>query len=161
MKTNARQQNVVWRVGVWMIAVLAFTLTLPAPASAALGGDTGSIQADQVHMKGGLRVTRAQAFSVHAIQVPSGTVVREFVSPAGKVFAVAWQGPSLPDLRQLLGSYFEQFQQAAQTNRRGHGPLIIEQPGLVVQSGGHMRSFVGRAYIPDMVPEGVRLEEIR
>ncbi len=38
---------------------------------------------------------------------------------------------------------------------------MVELPGLVVQSGGHMRSFAGRAYIPEALPQGVSVEAIR
>ncbi|MGA9447392.1 MAG: DUF2844 domain-containing protein, partial [Candidatus Sulfotelmatobacter sp.] len=88
----------------------------------------------------------------------------EYVSSAGKVFAVAWQGPWPPDMRQLLGSYFEQYRQAAKAQssvRIGRRPLMIQQPGLVVQIGGHPRSFSGRAYIPDQLPSSVSAEAIQ
>ena len=95
----------------------------------------------------------------------NGTVVREYVSSAGKIFAVTWHGPFLPDLRQILGRYSERFSQASQArnnNRpRIRGPLLLQEPGLVVQSGGHMRAYFGRAYIPDQVPQGVNIEEIK
>ncbi|MGA8188953.1 MAG: DUF2844 domain-containing protein, partial [Candidatus Sulfotelmatobacter sp.] len=64
----------------------------------------------------------------------------------------------------LLGSYFEQYRQAAKAQSRvriGRRPLMIQQPGLVVQIGGHPRSFAGRAYVPEMLPSGVRVEEIQ
>jgi hypothetical protein len=32
---------------------------------------------------------------------------------------------------------------------------------LVVQSGGQMRAFFGRAYLPAQVPQGVALDDIR
>jgi hypothetical protein len=105
----------------------------------------------------------ASSYTVHEIQAATGTVVREYVS-GGKVFAVAWQGPWPPDMRQLLGSYFDQYTQAAQSPssfRGGRGPRMIQQPGLVVQIGGHARSFAGRAYIPEMLPAGVLGEDIR
>jgi len=115
-------------------------------------------------MRGSLRTTVAAAYTVHEIESTSGVVVREYVSSAGKVFAIAWQGPWPPDMRQLLGSYFDPYIQAARA-RSGPGmarrPLMIEQPGLVVQVGGHPRSFVGRAYIPDQLPSNVTAEEIR
>jgi hypothetical protein len=141
-------------------------LIMALPAFAALGGDATSVQADQAHMQGSLRTTQAQAYTVHEIQAPTGIVVREYVSPAtGKVFGVVWQGPWPPDMRQILGSsYFAQYQQAAQTQATSHAgrrPLAIEQPGLVVHSGGHMRSFAGQAYIPEMLPQGVSAEAIR
>ncbi|HEY6308011.1 MAG TPA: DUF2844 domain-containing protein [Candidatus Angelobacter sp.] len=137
--------------------LLAFAL----PAVAELGGNVSSIQADQEHMKGTRRVTTNAAYSVHEIQAATGTTVREFVSPSGTVFAVAWQGPATPDLQQLLGAYFGQFTQAIQTKRAGRGPVSVRQEGLVVEAGGHMRSFSGRAYLPQMMPQGVSSEAIK
>jgi hypothetical protein len=32
---------------------------------------------------------------------------------------------------------------------------------LVVQSGGHMRGYFGRAYAPDMVPQGVNPDALQ
>lgn len=130
-------------------------------ASATLGEAAQSVRNDQVRMRGTLRSSQTQAYAVHEIQAPYGTLVREYVSPSsGKVFAITWQGPRIPDLQQLLGAYFEQYARAVQS-RRGHGPLIIEVPGLVVQSAGHQRSFTGRAYLPQEVPSGVRAHTLR
>ena len=146
--------------GILSAAVLISTL----PAFAGLGEPASSVQADQAHMQGTLKTTQTQSYTVHEIHAATGTVVREYVSTSGKVFAVAWLGPWPPDMRQILGASFEQYHQAvqAQTNARaGRRPLRIEQPGLVVHSGGHMRSFAGQAYIPGMLPQGVSAEEIR
>jgi hypothetical protein len=128
-----------------------------------LGGDLSSVEADRVHVNANSHITMRQNYTVHELQSPAGTVVREYASPSGRVFAVAWQGPAMPDMKQLLGSHFEEFQRAAevQNRRGGHGPLIIQHPRLVVELGGHMRSFVGRAYLPDEVPSEVANEEIR
>ena len=121
-----------------------------------------SVQADQAHISASLRVSQSSGYAVHELRSPTGAVVREFASPSGKVFAVAWQASSLPDLRQLLGSYFDEFQKAAALSRRlGRAPLFVQHSGLVVQLGGHMRSFTGRAYLPDQLPSGVRLEDIQ
>jgi Protein of unknown function (DUF2844) len=147
-----------------MAGIALIALALSFPASASLGGDMTTVQADQMHMQGTLRSTNTQAYTVHEIHAPNGVAVREFVSPAGKVFGVAWQGPAHPDLQQVLGTYFDQFTQAVQAERArhsGHGPLLIQTPGLVVQLGGHMRAFAGRVYVPQMMPAGVRAEEIR
>jgi hypothetical protein len=145
--------------------ILAVTMLITASAAfAALGEPASSVQADQAHMQGTLRTTQTQAYTIHEIRAATGTIVREYVSSSGRVFAVAWQGPWPPDMRQILGPYFEQYQQAvqAETNSRaGRGPLRIEQPGFVVHAGGHMRSFSGHAYIPDMLPQGVGAEELR
>jgi hypothetical protein len=140
-------------------------LALPIPASAELGGDVTSVRADQAHMRGALlRITGAERYTVHEVRAATGTIVREYVSPAGTVFAVAWQGPWLPDLRQLFGTYFEHYVQSAreaQARRRGHGPLLIQETGLVVKQSGRPRAFAGSAYVPQLVPQGLDPETIR
>lgn len=134
-----------------------------AECFAVLGGDISSVQQDGVHINAIAQIMQKPNYTIHELRSPAGVVVREYAAPSGKVFAVAWQGPSLPDMKQLLGPYFEEFQKAAQMqNRRGgHGPLTIEEPDLIVELGGHMRSFVGRAYLPHQMPSDVRNEEIR
>jgi hypothetical protein len=148
------------------IAIVSATMLLIAlPAFAGLGENVSSVLADQAHMQGGLRTMQSESDIVHEITAANGVVVREYASPAtGKVFAVAWQGAWPPDMRQVLANYFAQYQQAAQAQANLHAArrsLVINQPGLVVESGGHMRSFAGRAYIPDLLPEGVKAEAIR
>ena len=145
------------------LLVTAVAIALPRSALAALGGDVSSVQADQAHMKAALQIQTGQAYTVHELHEESGTVVKEFISPSGKVFAVSWSGPFIPDLRQLFGEYFDQYSQAARTRvrRPGRAPLMIQQNGLVVQSGGHMRAFFGKAYLVDQLPETVRAEMIR
>ena len=147
-------------IPILIISILMITFSLPA--FAALGEDATSIPADRARLHGTLKTTQSEAYTVHEIDSASGTAVREYVSASGKVFAVAWQGPWRPNMRQLLATYFDQYKQAVQANSRaGRRPLFIQQPGLVMQSGGHMRSFSGRAYIPAMLPQGVSAEEIR
>ncbi len=147
-----------------MFVIFLFVFATALPAWASLGGDSPSIQADQVQMQGSRTSTTAECYAVHEIQAASGTMVREYLSPDGKVFGVAWNGPRVPDLRQLLGNYFEQYRTAVQSRsgpRMARRPVMIEQPGLVVEIGGHIRSFAGRAYVPEMLPTGVRAEDIR
>jgi Protein of unknown function (DUF2844) len=142
------------------LAMIAFSIILPVSSFAALGGDVASIQADQAHMRAQRQVTQATGYTVHEMKAETGTTVREFVSPEGKVFGVSWAGPVRPDLKQLLGSYYGEYTSSAPT-RRLHGPVTIQTPNVVVQSGGHQRALTGHAYVPEMVPSGVRIEEIR
>jgi hypothetical protein len=146
-----------------LVALAMCLLAWCSPSFAVLGEDVSSVQADQVHIKASMQVTKGQNYTVHELRSPSGAIVREYASPSGKVFAVAWHTPSLPDMKQLLGSHFEEFQQAVQAqNRRGvHGPISVQLPDLVVELGGHMRSFTGRAFLPDQLPAEVNREEIR
>jgi hypothetical protein len=148
--------------GLWLLAAWLL-LAGVGRAVAELGGDVTTVAADRQQMQGAKRsVRRAENYAVHEYEAQSGSVVREYVSPAGTVFGVAWQGRTIPDLRQLLGAYYAPYEQAVATGSVRHrGPLLIQEPGLVVQSGGHMRSYSGWAYVPDLLPAGVRAEEIR
>jgi hypothetical protein len=141
----------------WLLAALTFCVLASTACFASLGGDAASVQSDVARMQGALRVTASSLYSVQEIQLPTGTTVREYLSPSGTVFAVAWHGPFVPDLKQLLGSYFTPFQQAARAakQRPGHVPVSIHQSNLVVEHGGHMRDFFGRAYLTDQLPAGV------
>lgn len=141
------------------LAVVCLTM-LSASCFAVLGGDSASVQVDQAHMRAQRQVTQGAGYVLHEMQTETGIVVREFVSAEGKVFGVAWEGPLRPDMQQLLGSYYDEFTRNAPT-RRVHGPLTIQTSNMVLQSGGHQRALTGRAYIPAMVPAGVRIEEIK
>ena len=85
-------------------------------------------------------------------QLDSGTVVHEFAGADGKVFAVSWNGPFLPDLRELLGPSFAALQDSAARGRTS--ALSISRPDLVLVSAGHMRGFEGRAWLPPKLPAG-------
>jgi hypothetical protein len=145
----------------WALGVAVLTQAFALPALAALGGDSGSVEADQLQMKGMLRTTATSAYTVHEIQVPSGTVVREYVAPTGKVFAVVWYGPRMPDLRQTLGAYFNEYAQAPRPLHSNHSHFEVADAGFVLQSSGHMRAYSGRAYIPQLVPQNVALTDIK
>lgn len=133
-----------------------------APAFAALGGNTDSVVADRDLAQGTLQISAAAGYSVHEITTASGTTVREYLTPAGKVFGVAWRGPFMPDLRQFLGAYYAQYEQAAAaTAHVGHRHLSVELPTLVVHSNGRMRAFYGRAWAPDLIPQNVSADDIQ
>jgi hypothetical protein len=146
------------------VGAIFLTLSLALPAFATLGGNESSVEADRAQMKATVTMSKTNAYSVHEIKTNFGTVVREYVSAGGQVFGVAWQGPFIPDMQQLLGTYFQQYSTAAKAARekaRGRRPLDIHEQGLVMQSSGHLRAYWGRAFDPGLVPQGIKLEEIR
>jgi hypothetical protein len=147
-----------------LVAVAGMVLTVVCatlPAFAALGEDVSSIASDQARFKASVRMVPYQFFSVEEMQTPAGTRVRQFVSPAGTVFAVSWQG-SAPDLQKLLGAYFEQFEAGANSvpSRRGRG-IHIDTGDLVVDTGGHMRFVTGRAFLRSKMPAQVTSDDVR
>jgi hypothetical protein len=136
-------------------------LAMSASALAALGGGPATIGEDRAHFNAKDEVTQAGPYAIHEMQLASGSRLREYVSTSGAVFAVSWVSPMRPDLKQLMGSYFSQYAQAIQQSSRRHGPVVVRTDGLVVESAGHMRGFVGHAYIPSLMPQGVTVNDIR
>jgi hypothetical protein len=141
--------------------IVLMLLCATLPAFGALGEDVSSITTDQTHLKASVRMVPHQFYSVQEMQTPSGTTVRQFVSPAGTVFGVSWQG-SAPDLQQLLGTYFDEFESAATSgpSRRGRG-MHLDNGELVVDTGGHMRFVTGRAFLRSNLPAQVTSDDIR
>jgi hypothetical protein len=138
----------------------SFLLALAFPVWAALGDNTMSVQNDQARMKGTLRSVAGERFVMHEIRTPAGHAVREYVSPQGTVFGIAWEGPSVPDLQQVLGPYFDTMKQAA-AQKSSRGPLIIDDGKFVFVQAGHMRAFRGSAYLSQELPQGVSATDIK
>ena len=125
------------------------------PAGATLGGSAESVVTDQTKLHAKRAVVERQAYTVHEITSGDGTLIREYVTPAGKVFGVSWTGPTIPDLGQLLGAYNTEFQTAIHAKRGRRSSVAVRHADLVVESSGHMRAFRGRAYLNSMLPSGV------
>ena len=110
-------------------------------------------------------VAAAPAYSVRQTTLNNGTVVREYIAPNGQVFGAAWQGPVQPDLGQVLGAAhlatFASGVAAIHAVRGSRAPVSIDQPDLVVHVGGHMRAYVGQAWLPQALPAGVSGDDIR
>jgi len=151
--------------GKWMKVIWGMMLILilgAAPGWAALGEPESSVSGDGKILQGQIRDEVHAGYRLYQITDASGSVIREYVSPAGRIFAVSWQGPFVPNMPQLLGSYFPYLQQyaQAQTGRRG-GPLLLRQGDFVFTSGGHMRAYHGRAYVVNLVPTHLTPEVVQ
>ena len=141
------------------ISSMVLAAGLAAPAFAGLGGDATSVEADRASLKGALRVSARAGFTMHEIESSSG-LLHEYVGPEGKVFAVTWRGPGIPDMRKLLGSYYGQVQQAASAPHSNHHHFSVRTPLVVVESSAHLRTFSGRAWAPALLPQSVSLNDI-
>ena len=150
-----------WRKVRPMPAIAFIALLVCAqPAWAALGGDAASVGTGQAHALASVRVQKAETYTLHELVSTTGTKIHEYLGHDGKVFAVSWQGPFRPNLRQLLGAYYQSYLNAPRS-RIAHGSINIQLPGLVINMSGHQRAFYGRAYIPDRVPQGLSADDIR
>ena len=149
-------------IRIFALAAVAFmAAATPRIASATLGEPEITVQSDVARARASIKsLQERESYRVHEIQLPSGTVMREFVGTDGKVFAVAWQGPTRPDLRQALGQYFDSYISAPRAKFADRRHVQVQQGDLIVQSGGHMGALSGRAYLVSAIPSGVSIGEL-
>lgn len=145
------------------LSILLILAMTNIPAWATLGQNEASVTTDQQITKSEEKIQTFQNYRVHQLTTTTGPVVREYVSPGGMVFGVAWQGRSMPDVKQLLGTYVANFQAAtpAQTQVQRRRGVTIKTDSFVYSNFCHMRFCTGSAYVPSLVPNSVSAEVVR
>lgn len=142
---------------------VALSLSLcSAAALAALGGAPSAPLPRILSGSAAPAAAAAPAFTEAKRTLESGTQVHEWINASGIVFAIAWSGPYLPDLREQLGTHFQAFTDGQR--RQGPGSrsrVSVQQADLVIFSGGRMGAFEGRAWIPSLLPAGFDTADIR
>ncbi len=132
-------------------------------AEATLGQPAESLASDRKALSAARGETTVRSnYTIEEVKSDSVTV-REYISPSGLVFGIAWNGLIHPDLAPLLGSYAGEYDEARkQTPRRwGRRFSEVKTPRIVVEKWGHMRNLQGRAYAPALIPPGVSIDEIK
>ncbi|MFT4102291.1 MAG: DUF2844 domain-containing protein [Burkholderiaceae bacterium] len=133
----------------------------PSAAASAPAADSGATAAPTVTVRSA--GAGADAYRIQESRTPAGTGVREYVDGDGVVFCVTWDGPQMPNLPALFGDYYSQYADHLKQRREQglRGPVRMQADALVVESGGRMRSFKGRAYVPSLLPANVDLETLQ
>ena len=142
---------------------VALNLLGQRPACAGLGGNATSVTSDANELRGVAHSTAGPRYATVEIGTDNGVHVREFMTPDGVVFAVAWDGPAPPDLRPLLGTSFAAYTRALGALKQPglRRPLRISSSDLVVETAGHLRAYRGRAYLPALIPDGTPTADLR
>jgi hypothetical protein len=137
------------------------TSTTPGSSARASGSTTGGL----VSAKAAATPATATAgnYTVSKTVQDNGTTISEYATPTGLVFALSWQGPFMPDLNSLLGTYFSAFKtqsDASRATRNIGTPVGVDTGKLVVHSSGRMRNYTGYAYATDLIPGGVNISDV-
>lgn len=142
------------------LAMAFIVLCASADAQAQLGGamplaanSTGA--APKTLLNGALRLrTSTDA---------GNTTINEYATNTGQIIAYAWEGPTMPNLRALLGKYADSYLNGAAAlppDGNLHASRVV-RADVVVESNGPMRGYVGRAWLPAALPPGVTADDIR
>ena len=102
------------------------------------------------------------ALRVRTLTDAGNTTINEYATSTGQIIAYAWQGPTMPDLRALLGKYADSYRAGAATAANGdlHASRVA-RPDVIVESGGPMRGYVGRAWLPAALPPSVTADDLQ
>ncbi len=131
-------------------------------AHATLGGSYASVETDRARMAARHVATPRPGFVAHTLAPTPRMILREYTRPDGRVFAIAWQGPGRPDLRQALGRYFQMMNADSPARVRGaRRPLAVNRADFVLSTGGHPGGMWGVAYLPSLMPAGVTPDDIK
>jgi hypothetical protein len=142
---------------------LALTIIVAPQVQATLGESANSITVNKKSLLAVRSTTRTSSnYTVHEFQSETITV-REYVSPSGIVFGIAWNGLTHPDLTPLLGSYASEHKKSLSHVKRqpGRRYVKVKSANVIVEKWGHMRNLQGRAYAPELIPQGVNVDEIK
>jgi len=135
-------------------------LMLAFPARATLG--EAFLPEAAKHAIGGVNLSSQVTYTISEYTLASGTLVKEFIAPNNKVFAVVWRGPSKPNLSQLFGQYYPRYMAAVTNQSRPRSRhFLLKDPDLVIRAGGRMGSFSGVAFLPSEMPAGVTESNLR
>ncbi len=121
---------------------------------AALGGPPADLGAHAVAARSSTVTSGSATYTVTESTLDSGTTVRQYVDAGGTVFAVSWSGPSLPDLKELLGAHFDTMVAHAGRQGRQRSRLALRRSDVVITTAGHMGALEGRAWLPPKLPSG-------
>lgn len=138
--------------------VVACAALLSTGSWAALGGNADTVQSDQQAFGATSTSKPIPGATLYTQTLPNGVTIRQYVDPAGNVFAVGWDGPVLPDFQRLFGAHYAAYQAALVQQRRG---VQVHGSDLVLESAGMMRAFTGRAYLPPKMPATLGAQDIR
>jgi hypothetical protein len=131
---NVQANSFFLKLAARLAGVVVLLMAGTIPARATLGEIEASVFADQSQINATLRTLSSEKYTMHELRGPSGTTVREYVGSGGTVFAIAWDGPLMPNLRQLLGPQFDRYVAALAARRNVRGPVSI-QFGLCSPAG--------------------------
>lgn len=154
-------RKVGWEEMKSIFAGLLMLMMEGLPAWAALGENVASVDSDAQVLRGQHMMVAKVGYNLHQITTADGTLVNEFVSPAGLVFGISWQGHHVPNLSQLLGSYIVNFQQGQRTQVVPRRAVTVQGDNFVLSSMGHMLNFRGRAYVPGLIPANLAVEVVQ
>ena len=145
-------------------ALLLINVWYTTAAAAALGDPVEPSDSEQASFHKEELQGQGKNFYTVRTSMLQKVQLHEYISNAWIVFAVTWQGMRHPDLSPILGRYAGPYEAACERDAaatRGHPYVgVVRGEDIVVEKFGHMRAVKGRAYVPSLLPSGVKTDEL-
>lgn len=138
----------------FMLSLLQGALAWAALDSAPFDFASGATQARLAERSlAASTATPPAVYTISQSTLDSGTIVREYMDTNNVLFAISWKGPTLPDLRMLLGDKFTVMtNNAIQRPKAGQAQPAADRCDAVIASCTHMHAYAGQAWIPSALP---------
>lgn len=160
----------IYVAGLLLIAVVFQSTFFCSSSCATLGGTSATIEADR-KVAAGMRLQGIEhkLYTTHEVR-GQGFSFKEYVSPQGIVFGMTWTGKVPLQLNDIFGSYLADYQQAAENAgkqkkiakyrvRVAH--VFIRGSKVILERFGQGAHAHSRAIVPELMPEGVKANEIQ
>ncbi len=146
-----------------IFAVIFTAFFAASSAQATVGQGASSVQSDMAQLKGtNYKVTTNSVYTTYSF-FARGDTIKEYANSNGVIFAMSWRGATQPPIKGILGKYFNGYaaQFAARVRLHIRRPIMIKTPAIRVFRGGHMRGWVGSAFVQSLAPAGITMGDLR
>lgn len=99
-------------------------------------------------------------YLIKSINDKNGQIKEYINTSTNKVFAVIWATKRIPNMKVLLGNYYEDFSKAKQSSY-GLTSGANSSNNLVSNYGGVQGHFFGRVVLTPEMPEGISLGDLQ
>ena len=140
-----------------IVAILFLVGLVPSVCQAELGSNIASVMAEKTEFNSQLTTSNQYGVTVYIQTLSSGTVIQEYASADGVIFALSWSGRELPNLQVILGNYFKDYLTGIKQSR---GAFSINTESIAIQSAGMMGAFQGFAFLPKQAPVGFTIKNL-
>lgn len=150
---------------------LFLSIVIPGMVYASLGSNVDSVTKDgevdtYSHLMSNSgefissRSVKKNGYSITSLTDQNGTHIREFSGADARVFAIAWNGPTYPNFKQILGVSGSKVKTAKKSGDLLNNVTLTGED-FVLQMGGHPGNYRGKSYIPSMLPQNFSLLDLK
>ncbi|HRG62518.1 MAG: DUF2844 domain-containing protein [Neisseriales bacterium] len=135
--------------------------TISLSAYASLGESSEEVNNDAKNLSSWVsNIETTDNYVIKSINTEN-TQIKEYINPASDtVFAIRWAGKRIPNMKVLLGNYFDEFMN---TKGSSHGLTSGSSANtdLISNYGGVPGHFFGQVILTKYLPQGLKIGDLK